>query len=196
MRDQLVPRDAIPAPHWAARVANSDWPRIPTGRDVGDDRFQHLLVAGQLDRFALQLALGYPPEDEELAILGDLGGASPLETLEPAATLEEVHAEQAKVKVLPVAEDLRRYIIQLVAATRRDPRLSLGVSPRGGIALYRMAQGYAAISGRDHVQPDDIKAVALPTLAHRVILETKAKYSGTSKEAVISDVLEAVPVPV
>ena len=154
------------------------------------------LPEAQLDRFAIQLAMGYPPEAQEVEILGTLGQASPLSQLKPVTDLEEAAAEQARVQALHVGEDVRRYIVAIVTATRTDHRLDLGVSPRGGISLYRMAQGYAAVHGRDAVAPDDVKAVAERTLAHRLILETKAKYSGVTKEEVIRDILTQVKVPV
>jgi len=155
------------------------------------------LPEAQLDRFALQLAMGYPPEEQELEILAALEAPrSPLDALEPAADLEEVLAQRRRAQGLAVDPDLRRYVVRLVAATRAEPRLQLGASPRGAIALYRMAQAHALVDGRDAVLPDDVKAVAVPTLAHRLILETKAKYSGVTKEAVVADVLRQVEVPV
>jgi MoxR-like ATPase len=144
----------------------------------------------------MQLAMGYPPPAEEEKILESLGGPHPLSTLQPVTNLEEAIAERGRVQKLHVDEDVRHYIIEIVQATRSEPRLALGASPRGGIALYRMAQGWAAVQGRDAVIPDDIKAVARKTLAHRLVLETKAKYSGVNKEELVGELLEKVKVPV
>jgi MoxR-like ATPase len=154
------------------------------------------LPEAQLDRFAMQLAMGYPPREEEEKILASLGGAHPLEGLEAVTDLEEAKAERKRVQALHVDEDVRGYIVSIVHATRNEPRLALGASPRGGISLYRMAQGWAAVQGRDAVLPDDVKAVAKKTLAHRVVLETKAKYSGVDKEQLIDELLQQVKVPV
>ncbi|MEZ6185449.1 MAG: MoxR family ATPase [Planctomycetota bacterium] len=154
------------------------------------------LPEAQLDRFAVELAMGYPQPAQELEILAGLGQAPALTTLEPVCTLAEVAAEQARIRQLHVAQEVREYVVALLTATREEPRLALGVSPRGGIALYRMAQSRAALEGRDAVIPDDVKAMAPATLAHRVVLETKARYSGVSKADVIADVLAQVAVPV
>ena len=154
------------------------------------------LPEAQLDRFAVQLAMGYPPEEEEVEVLGMLDERSPLDALEPVASLEDVLEAQTRVRRVPVHVDVRRYVVALLAASRKEPRLALGVSPRGGIALYRLAQAQALVSGRSAVLPDDVKAVAVMTLAHRVVLETKARYSGVTKEQVIKDLLQRVPVPV
>ncbi len=154
------------------------------------------LPEAQLDRFAMQLAMGYPPQEEEEKILAGLGGPHPLSTLGPVTNLEEAVKERERVQKLHVDEDVRHYIIAIVNATRTEPRLALGSSPRGGIALYRMAQGYAAVHGRESVLPDDIKAIAKKTLAHRLVLETKARYSGVNKEDLVGEILETVQVPV
>ncbi|HZU95954.1 MAG TPA: magnesium chelatase, partial [Planctomycetota bacterium] len=95
-----------------------------------------------------------------------------------------------------VDEDVGRYIVNIVRATREEKRLSLGVSPRGGIALYRMAQAHAYLNGRGAVTPDDVKKTAVEVLAHRVALETKARYSGVTRDNVIKEILEKIRVPV
>ncbi len=154
------------------------------------------LPEAQLDRFAAQLALGYPPEDEEVEILSSHDNGSPLAKLEPVTDPEEVLRVQAEVRALHVDEDLSRYIVAILRETRQEPRTALGVSPRGGITLYRVAQARAHLQGRAAVLPDDVKAVAVQTLAHRLVLETKARYSGVTKAAVIRDVVARVKVPV
>jgi MoxR-like ATPase len=154
------------------------------------------LPEAQLDRFALQLAMGYPPEQEELAILSSQDRGHPLESLRAATTPEQILEHQNAVKLVHVDEDVGRYVVSIVRATREEPRLALGVSPRGGIALYRMAQAHAYLDGRSSVRPDDVKAVAIETLAHRLILETKAKYSGVTKETIVRELLAKAKVPV
>jgi MoxR-like ATPase len=154
------------------------------------------LPEAQLDRFALQLAMGYPPEHEELAILSSQDRGHPLDSIRDVTTPEQILEHQNKVKLVHVDEDVGRYVVSIVRATREEPRLALGVSPRGGIALYRMAQAHAYLDGRSSVRPDDVKAVAIETLAHRLILETKAKYSGVTKETVVRELLAKAKVPV
>ncbi|MBI3724843.1 MoxR family ATPase, partial [bacterium] len=154
------------------------------------------LPEAQLDRFAVQLTMGYPPEEEELSVLSSLDQGSPLEGLRPVTALEAILEQQDRVRKIHVDRDIGRYIVLIVRATREERRLQLGVSPRGGIALYRMAQAHAHMEGRASVLPDDVKLVAVETLAHRLILETKAKYSGVTKEAVVRDILAKVKVPV
>ena len=154
------------------------------------------LPEAQLDRFALQLSMGYPPAEEELLVLSSQNKGHPLDGLGPVTTTEEVLATQEAVRQVHVDEDVSRYMLAIVRGTREDRRLSLGTSPRGGIALYRMSQAHAFLAARSNVTPDDVKAVAVETLAHRLLLETKAKYSGVTKEAVVKDVIDKSKVPV
>jgi MoxR-like ATPase len=154
------------------------------------------LPEAQLDRFTVELSLGYPPEDQEVAILAALQHPDPLAALEPAASLTDVIALVDQVRRLHVDGSLHRYVVKLLQATREEPRIQLGASPRGGIALTRMAQGHAAVAGRDHVLPDDIQAVAGDVLAHRLVLETKARYAGVVRRQLISELVARIPVPV
>src|SRR5579872_3739478 len=134
------------------------------------------LPEAQLDRFALELTMGYPPAEEELLVLSSQDKGNPLDAVKPVATTEDVLEAQAKVRATHVDEDVGRYVVNIVRATREEKRLALGVSPRGGIALYRMAQAHAFLDGRGAVTPDDVKKMAVEVLAHRVVLETKARY--------------------
>ncbi len=154
------------------------------------------LPEAQLDRFAVQLSIGYPPEEEEVRIVSGQGGSDPLAKLGSAATLEEVLELQGRVRAIHVDSDLDRYVVAIARASREEPRLELGVSPRGALALVRMSRAWAFLAGRDAVLPDDVKTMAIETLAHRVILDSKAKYSGVTKVEVIRDLLEKVRVPV
>jgi MoxR-like ATPase len=154
------------------------------------------LPEAQLDRFAVQLAMGYPSADEELRILGSHDQGSPLERIAPVTTTAEVLEVQGRVRRVHVDEDVGRYIVDLLRRSRAEPRIALGVSPRGGITLYRMAQANAFRCGRAAVQPDDVKAIAVETLAHRIALETKARYSGVTREALVRELLDKVAVPV
>jgi MoxR-like ATPase len=153
------------------------------------------LPEAQLDRFACRLALGYPDREAEIDVLFSQNDRHPFEDLTPVATCPEILALQDAVKQVKVDRSVAEYIIRLTHATRTDPRLRLGVSPRGSLALYRMAQASAALASRPFVTPDDIRSLALPTLAHRLLLDTKSKYAGATPTAVIEEILAKVPVP-
>ncbi len=176
---------ALPRPFWV----------IATQNPV-EHHGTYPLPEAQLDRFAVELAMGYPTPEEELKILGSHDAGSPLERIAAVTSPEEVLEVQARVRRVHVDEDVGRYIVDLLRRTREEPRVALGVSPRGGITLYRMAQANAFRCGREAVQPDDVKAVAVPTLAHRLALETKARYSGVTREGVVRHLLGRAPVPV
>ncbi|MCD6290504.1 MAG: MoxR family ATPase [Anaerolineae bacterium] len=154
------------------------------------------LPEAQVDRFLLKLAIGYPEREEERQILHRFQTENPLDYLQPVASAEEI--QQAgelcrRVYVHPALED---YILDLVRASRTDPAIALGASPRGSLALYRTSQALAAIRGRDYVIPDDIKWLAIPVLAHRLILSPDARLRGQSAQEILSEVIERVPVPV
>ncbi len=154
------------------------------------------LPEAQLDRFNMQLSLGYPDPEAELEVLERQRKTHPLDQLEPVITLEELLQIQEQVKDIIVKKPIAQYILKLVQATRNNPQLRLGSSPRGSLALYRTSQALAFCRGRDYVTPDDIKEIAVPVLAHRLVLDTKAKYSGVSKQDIIKQALETIPVEV
>ena len=135
------------------------------------------LPEAQLDRFLLRLSLGYPDAAEESRILDQQTRVRPLTALEPVTSREEILRLQEETRAVFVAPALRDYIVALVGATRVHPMAALGASPRGSLGLLHAAQAYAAVSGRTYVQPDDIKRLAVPVLAHRLILrpETRVK---------------------
>ncbi len=153
------------------------------------------LPEAQLDRFMLQLSLGYPQAHEEVTMLFDQKIKHPLEDLEPKLTTEDLSGMQEQVKRVEVSQEVARYIVDLVAATRTHEKIKMGVSPRGSQSLYRAAQAAGYINGRDFVLPDDAKTFAVPILAHRIVLETKAKFGGVSKADVIDELVNTVPVP-
>ena len=153
------------------------------------------LPEAQMDRFTIRLSLGYPTLDDELSILYDQNDRHPLEGLEPVVTKAEVLALQSAVKSVRVEKSVAEYLLRLVAQTRSDSRLRTGLSPRGSLALYRTAQARARTEGRDFATPEDVRALALPVLAHRMQLDNKAKYAGQSAETILREVLESLPVP-
>ena len=158
------------------------------------------LPEAQLDRFLLKVTLDIPPRDAEIAVLArhaqgfdprDLAAAG----LRPVAGPEELRAGQDAVRRVAVREDVLSYIVDLCRATRQSPSLQLGVSPRGATALLAVARSWAWLSGRDYVIPDDVKAMARPTLRHRVEVRPEAELEGVTTDAVLESVLATVPVP-
>jgi MoxR-like ATPase len=154
------------------------------------------LPEAQLDRFSIRLSLGYPPLAEEARMLAEQTTEPPLDTLAPVAGADELLAAIDEARALYVEESLNRYVVAVLRHTRSSPRLALGASPRSGIALLRVAKARALAEGRDYVLPDDVKAVAAPVLAHRLILAPEARSAGLTAEEVVGEAVEQTPVPV
>ena len=154
------------------------------------------LPEAQLDRFMMRIRLGYPGMDQELAMLYGQRASHPLERLEPVASREDLLRLQAATGEVKMTESVARYILSIVRQTRNQADLSLGASPRGSLALFRCCQAAALLAGRDYVTPDDVHALAVPTLAHRIGLRPQARYAGRTPAQVIEDVLSSVEVPV
>lgn len=154
------------------------------------------LPEAQLDRFLLRVRVGYPSEDEEQLILHRFKNDEPLETLRTVVSAEQVIRLQQAIRQVGWQPEVERYLLAIVRATREHAAVSLGVSPRGTLALYRACEAYAAMQGRDYVQPDDVKRLASSVLAHRLLTTTRARLRGSASEAIIKEILEAIPVPV
>ena len=154
------------------------------------------LPEAQLDRFTMRLSLGYPALAEEAKMLAEQTTAPPLESLEPVASAEELLAAIDEARSIFVEESLNRYVVALLRHTRGSSRLALGASPRSGIALLRVAKARALAEGRDYVLPDDVKAIARPVLAHRLILAPEARSAGLTAEEIVGEAVEQTPVPV
>ena len=158
------------------------------------------LPEAQLDRFLLKLKLGYPTPQEEVSMLDSQQYQHPLAALQQVITVEELQAAQTATRAIYVAPEIKQYIVNLVTATRQHPDLYLGASPRGALALYRTSQARAAIAGRDHVIPDDVKALAEPTLSHRLILSQTARFNNlnnrdSATRSILQTLLQNMPVP-
>lgn len=152
------------------------------------------LPEAQLDRFLVRLTLGYPTAEESVGILTNYIHGSPLVSLDAVATGEEITDIQNSISNVLVSEPIQKYIVDLVEATRKHEDIELGISTRGMLAMLHAAQAYAAIHGRDYVLPDDVKALAEPVFAHRLIL--KVKYNSSKKSAeLIHKILNSVPAP-
>jgi len=154
------------------------------------------LPEAQLDRFTLRIEIGYPPLTEEAQMLTEQTSDPPLESLRPVATAAEVRALATAASEVFVEESLNRYVVTLLRQTRSDARVYLGASPRAGIALLRVAKARALADGRGFVAPDDVKAVAEPVLAHRLIVAPEARAAGLTGGRLVQDTLEHTPVPV
>jgi MoxR-like ATPase len=153
------------------------------------------LPEAQLDRFVLRIRLGYVARAEEISILTAQQYRHPLEDLDQALTQEELIDLQEAIKHVYVDESIKGYIISIVDATRNHPDVYLGSSPRGSLALYKTSQALASLQGRDYVIPDDIKSLAEPALAHRLIISPAARMKNVEAEEVIAEILDSIPVP-
>ncbi len=151
------------------------------------------LPEAQLDRFLMRLALGYPDKADERQILLNLWREHPITKLEKVVDGRALLDLQKQVWDVHVDETLQQYIVDLAAATRSHPDLALGISPRGSLALFKAAQALAAVRGRAHVIPDDIKYLAPVTLTHRLIVKPEAELRGRTAQTVLADILRATP---
>jgi MoxR-like ATPase len=154
------------------------------------------LPEAQLDRFLIRLSLGYPSLDEEAKMLQRLQRAHPIDELSPVVTAAEVLACQEAIREVHVDDKVRRYLLELVHATREHDDVHLGGSPRASLALFRTAQALAAVGGRNFVLPDDVKRMALPVLAHRLILRPESRLRKVTPASVINEILTELSVPV
>jgi len=153
------------------------------------------LPEAQMDRFAMEFTLGYVEPSEEVSILSAQAERHPLEDLRSCATLAEVLELKRATQHVRMSEELKRYVVDLVAATRTAPGVQLGASPRASIALMKAAQALALFDGLDFVSPDQIRELAMPVIAHRLVMEPQARFSGRTARAVVEEILKAIPVP-
>lgn len=153
------------------------------------------LPEAQLDRFLFQLHVGYPTSDEGLEILRRFRDADPLAQLTPVVSGSQIVEAQTTVTKVHIEDDVLRYLLDVVEATRQQPDVALGVSPRGSQALLRASQVRAALRGRGYVTPDDVKALSVPVLAHRLILAQRSRRDGQNATQIVERILNVVPVP-
>jgi len=154
------------------------------------------LPEAQIDRFIMRLSVGYPDEPEEQEILhrmehGDIHDLSVKKVVDP----ERIINMQEAIKQVYIDDDIQNYIVKLVQITRSEPRVEVGISPRGSIALFKLSKAHAAFYGRDYVVPDDVKNVAVPALAHRLILKPESRVRGVNPESIVKEILNTIPVP-
>ena len=153
------------------------------------------LPESQLDRFLMRVSVGYPSADAEMQILETHGDHDAYRDLRPVVGTEHIMGMSQAARNVHVAPGLKAYLIQVAAATRRTPNLALGMSPRATLALQRVARARAAAQGRNYVTPDDVKALAVPVLAHRLLVTPEAQLQGLGPADVLADVLRSVAVP-
>jgi MoxR-like ATPase len=154
------------------------------------------LPEAQLDRFLVRLSLGYPGPEEESRMLQRLQHGHPIDELAPVVSAAEVIACQDAIREVYVDDKVRRYLLEIVQQTREHDDVHLGGSPRASIALFRTAQAWAAISGRNYILPDDVKRMAIPVLAHRIILRPESRLRKVTPASVVNEIIPEVAVPV
>ena len=153
------------------------------------------LPEAQLDRFMLQIDIGYPPQDKEQALLISRTRQDPVEAISPILSLESLEQLRGVVDAIHMEPSVSEYLLKIVLASRAHPQLRLGVSTRGTLLYGRIVRTRAIMKGRDYVIPDDVKDLAVPVLAHRILLDTKAQYGGIARVNIISEILASVKVP-
>jgi len=153
------------------------------------------LPEAQMDRFALQFGLGYVSPEDEVAILSAQERAHPVDQVTPCVSTQDAVALRARVAEIRISDELRRYVVDLVRETRTAPGVSLGASPRASIALMKAAQALALLDGLDFVTPEHVQELAVPVIAHRMVVDPQARFSGVTVERVVEDIVKTVPVP-
>ena len=154
------------------------------------------LPEAQLDRFLMRVSMGYPTPAEERVLMTNLRREHPITHLKQVADVNQLPALQQQIWDVHVEDSLQEYIVQLVSATRNHPELALGASPRASLALYKTSQALAAMNGRDHVLPDDIKYLAPYTLAHRLIVKPEAELRNRTAQGVLDDIIASTPLDI
>lgn len=154
------------------------------------------LPEAQMDRFFIRLSLGYPSPRDEVLILDRQQQEHPLQHVQQVTDPEQIVQAQGQIRTVFVHDGVRNYIVSVVNGTRRHPHVQLGASPRGSLNLMHAGQAYAVLQGRDYVLPDDVKAVAVAVLSHRLILKPEARVRGVDTAQVVKEVLEQVAVPI
>jgi MoxR-like ATPase len=153
------------------------------------------LPEAQLDRFMMNISIGYPKSTDEMNILDTHQHHHPLDDLAQIMTAEELIHIQQQIRTIHVDSSIREYIVNIANATRNHNNIYLGASPRGSLALFRASQALAAMRGRGYVIPDDVKLLARPTLAHRIIVTPAARVRSITSAAILEEILQSVPVP-
>lgn len=160
-----------------------------------ESRGTYPLPEAQMDRFAMQFSLGYVNTEEEVSILSDQKEHHPMENLIPCVDLTDVIELKNQVNQVYISEELKHYIVEIVKATRNASGIILGASPRASISLMKSSKALALFEGQSFVSPDNIQELAVPVIAHRIILDPQAQFSGQSAQGIVGELLEKIPVP-
>lgn len=153
------------------------------------------LPEAQMDRFALKFSLGYVAPEQEVAILSSQEIRHPIEDISACVSVEDVLQVRRNVKEVRISEELKRYIVDIVGATRGAPGIQLGASPRASLSLIKAAQAVALYDGRDFVIPEHIQEIAVHAIAHRIVVDPQARFSGVTAESIVDDIIKKIPVP-
>jgi MoxR-like ATPase len=153
------------------------------------------LPEAQMDRFAMRFALGYVSLAEEMAVLSDQRRSHPSADIQACISAKEVLSLKAQVPEVRISNELREYAVKIVRATRTAAQVNLGASPRASLAMMKTAQAVALFDGLDFVTPEHIQEIAVPVIAHRIVLDPEARFSGVSAEALVQDIIKVIPVP-
>jgi MoxR-like ATPase len=160
-----------------------------------ESRGTYPLPEAQMDRFALQFSLGYISPEEEVAVLSDQMQRHPIDAIEPCVSMQEVVALKQQVKQVRISLEMKRYLVDIVNATRSAAGVQLGASPRASLALMKVAQALALFDGYEFVTPEHIQEIAVPVIAHRIVMDPQARFSGRTTAGVLEEILKSVPAP-
>ncbi len=153
------------------------------------------LPEAQMDRFAVHFSLGYVKPEEEAKILADQALKHPIDSLQPCITFEQVLELKQASKQIRVSDEVKRYIVELIAATRKAEGVQMGASPRASLSLMKAAQALALMQGLEFVTPDHVQEIAVPVIAHRLVMDSQARFSGTTNKGAVEEILKSVPAP-
>ena len=154
------------------------------------------LPEAQMDRFALKFSLGYISPEEEVEVLAERLYSRPIDGIKPCISVQEAIALKEQVKQVRIGEEIKRYVVDIVNATRHAEGVQLGASPRGSLALMKVAQALALFNGCEFVTPEHVQELAVSVIAHRIVMESQARFSGITAESVVEEILKSVAVPV
>jgi len=160
-----------------------------------ESRGTYPLPEAQMDRFAMKFSLGYVSPDQEVAILTDQRRSHPIDDITPCVTSQDISALTEKMKEIRISDELKRYIVGMVNATRSSKGIQLGASPRASLSLMKTAKALALFEGYEFVTPEHIQEIAVPVIAHRMVMDPQARFAGETAEGVVEDILKTVPVP-
>lgn len=160
-----------------------------------ESRGTYPLPEAQMDRFALQFTLGYVAPELEVEILRDQGKGHPIDSLEPCVSRDDILLMKRRLEEVRISDELKRYIVDVVNATRTSPGVQLGASPRASLSLMKTARALAMFDASPFVRPEHVQEVIVPVIAHRVMLEPQARFAGKTAQWVVQDIVKSIPVP-